>query len=124
MNNSTISKIGVTLYALVIAFFGVNHFITGSGMAGVVPSFIPGGVIWVYITGAALILAAIAFLTGKMVKLAGILLAVFLLLVVLTVHIPGIIHAPDEKAVNVPMINLIKDLGLAAGALMIAGRGN
>jgi putative oxidoreductase len=117
MNNSTISRIGVILYALVIAFFGVNHFLRGNGMAGMVPS-------WVYLTGAALILAAIAFLTGKMTKLAGILLAVFLLLVVLTVHLPGVIHAPDEKAVNVPMINLIKDLGLAAGALMIAGRGN
>jgi uncharacterized membrane protein len=123
MNNSTISKIGVILYALVIAFFGVNHFIKGNGMSGMVPSFLPGGVFWVYLTGAALILAAISFLTGKQTKLAGILLAVFLLLVVFTVHLPGIINAPDERSVNVPMINLIKDLGLAAGALIIAGRG-
>jgi putative oxidoreductase len=124
MNNSTISRIGVILYALVIAFFGINHFISGNGMAGMVPSFLPGGVFWVYLTGAALILAAISFLIGKQTKLAGILLALFLVLIVLTVHLPSLIHAPDEKAVNVPMINLIKDLGLAAGALIIAGKGS
>jgi putative oxidoreductase len=122
MNNSTISRIGVILYALVIAFFGINHFIHGNGMSGLVPSFMPGGVFWVYLTGVALILAAISFLIGKQTKLAGILLAIFLVLVVLTVHLPGIINAPDERAVNIPMTNLIKDLGLAAGALIIAGK--
>jgi putative oxidoreductase len=124
MNNSTISRIGVILYALVIAFFGVNHFLSGTGMAGVVPSFLPGGVFWVYLTGAALIAAAISFLTGKQTRLAGILLAVFLILIVLTVHLPSVISAPDQNAARFPLTNLIKDLGLAAGALVIAGKGS
>jgi putative oxidoreductase len=124
MNNSNLSRVGVILYALVIGFFGVNHFLNASGLAPYVPAFFHGGVFWVYLTGAALIAAAIAFLIGKKTRLAGILLAVFLLVIVFTVHLPAIIHAPDDAASRVPLTNLIKDTGLAAAALMIAGRGN
>ena len=123
MNNSNIAKVGTILYALVIGFFGVNHFINANGMASMVPSFFHGGVFWVYLTGVALILAALAFLTGRLTRLAGILLAVFLIIVVLTVHLPAVIHAPDENAARFPMTNLIKDTGLAAAALIVAGRG-
>ena len=91
-------------------------------MAKMVPSFLPGGVVWVYITGAALLAAAISFLIDKQTRLAGLLLAVFLLLIVLTVHLPAVSNAPDEAARRFPMINLIKDTGLAAAALLVAGR--
>lgn len=122
MDNTTIFKIGTILYALVVAFFGVNHFLNGTGMQNTVPSFIPGGVFWVYFTGAALIAAAIAFLTGKMARLAGILMALFLLIIVLTIHLPAVIKAPDIGSVRFPLTNLVKDTGLAAGALLIAGK--
>lgn len=122
MNNTTIFKIGTILYALVIGFFGINHFVNGTGMQRMVPSFLPGGVAWVYITGAALIAAAIAFLINKQTRLAGLLLALFLILIVLTVHLPAVINAPDEGARRFPMVNMIKDTGLAAAALLIAGR--
>ena len=124
MNNSNISRIGVILYALVIAFFGISHFMSASGMSRIVPSFFHGGVFWVYLTGTALILAAIAFLIGKQTRLAGILLAVFLIIIVLTIHLPAVLNAPDEPAWRLPLTNLVKDAGLAAGALMIAGNGN
>ncbi|HEV3251413.1 MAG TPA: DoxX family membrane protein [Puia sp.] len=123
MNNNTLSRVGIILYALVIGFFGVSHFINSDAFKAAVPSFIPGGIFWVYLTGAALILAAISFLIGKQTRIAGILLAVFLLLVVFTVHLPAVLHAPDAKAARFPLTNLIKDTALAAAALIIAGRG-
>jgi uncharacterized membrane protein len=122
MDNTTLFKIGTILYALVVAFFGVNHFLNGTGMKNTVPSFIPGGIFWVYFTGAALVAAAIAFITGKQARLAGVLMALFLLVIVLTVHLPAVIRAPDVTAVRFPLTNLVKDTGLAAGALMIAGK--
>ena len=122
MDNATISKIGTIFYALVIGFFGLNHFMNGTGMAKMVPSFLPGGAIWVYITGAALLLAAISFLINKNTRLAGLLLCLFLLLIVLTVHLPAVLRAPDDGARRFPMVNLIKDTGLAAAALLVAGR--
>ena len=122
MDNSTIFRVGRILYALVVAFFGINQFLNGTGMQKMVPSFIPGGLFWIYFTGAALLLAAISFLIDKQTRLAGLLLAVFLLVIVLTIHLPAVIHAPDESAVRFPLTNLVKDTGLAAGALMVAGR--
>ena len=124
MNNATISRIGTILYALVIGYFGVNHFLHGTGMQNTVPSFIPGGVFWVYLTGVALIAAAISFLTGKQTRLAGLLLAAFLILVVLTVHLPALMRSSGEALVNISLLNFVKDTGLAGAALMIAGRGN
>jgi len=121
MNNTTITRVGVVIYALVIGFFGVNHFLNASGMAPFVPAFFHGGVFWIYLTGAALIAAAIAFLIGKKTRLAGLLLAAFLLIIVLTIHLPAVINAPDEAASRVPLTNLIKDTGLAGAALIIAG---
>ena len=122
MNNATLSKIGTIFYALVIGFFGINHFLNGTGMQKMVPSFLPGGVVWVYITGACLCLAAIAFLINKQARLAGLLLCLFLLLVVLTVHLPAVMHAVDNNARRFPLTNLIKDTGLAAAALLVASR--
>jgi uncharacterized membrane protein len=122
MDNTTIFKIGTILYALVIGFFGINHFANVTGFQKMVPAFLPGGVAWVYITGIALIAAAIAFLINKQTRLAGLLLAVFLLLIVVTVHLPAVVNAPDDGARRFPMVNMIKDTGLAAAALLIAGR--
>ena len=122
MNNSNITKVGTVLYGLVIGFFGINHFMNASGLAPYVPSFFHGGEFWVYLTGAALVAAAVAIITGKQTRLAGLLLAAFLILIVLTIHLPAVINAPDTAASRVPMTNLIKDTGLAAAALMIAGR--
>jgi putative oxidoreductase len=122
MDNITISKIGTIFYALVIGFFGLNHFMNGTGMQKMVPSFLPGGVIWVYITGTCLLAAAIAFLINRQVRLAGLLLALFLLLIVVTVHLPAVLNAPDDGSRRFPMVNLIKDTGLAAAALLVAGR--
>ncbi len=48
MDNSTLSKIGTIFYALVIGFFGINPLHqTVPRMQKMVPTFLPGGVIWV-----------------------------------------------------------------------------
>lgn len=122
MDNATISRIGTVFYALVVGFFGINHFLNGTGFQKMVPTFLPGGVFWVYITGACLVAAAIAFLVNRQARLAGFLLCLFLLLIVLTVHLPAVLNAPDSGARRFPLTNLIKDTGLAAAALMVAAR--
>lgn len=111
-----IIKFGKYLFALPMAIFGIFHFMNGSAMAGMVPSFVPGGVLWVYVTGAALIAAAAAIILGKKAKLASFLLAVLLLIFVLTIHLKGAM-AGDQAS----MASLLKDLGLAGGALIFAG---
>lgn len=119
MNNAIMFRSATIAYALVIIVFGATHFINTTEMRNFVPAFVPGGGIWVYITGAALIAAGIAFIINKQTRLAGILLAILLLSFALTIHLPRVI---DGNSSGVGQI--MKDIGLAAGALLIASRPN
>ena len=81
------SKIAEIIFALVIAYFGYNHFKNADMMAGMVPDYIPGdGKIWIYLTGGGFILAAIAIITGVQKTLACYLLAAVLLIFVFAIH--------------------------------------
>ena len=123
MNNASITRIGTILYALVIGYFGINHFLQGTGLQNTVPRFIPYSIFWIYLTGILLIAAAVAILIGKQTRIAGILLAVFLMLIVLTVHLPAVMNSSGDARVSIALTNLLKDTGLAGAALMIAGSG-
>jgi len=79
----------------------------------------PKSNLWVYIPGAAFILAAIAFLSNKMVKTAAYLLAALLIIFVLTIHLPGFLNAGDAEVRQGALINLLKDTAIAAFALHI-----
>jgi putative oxidoreductase len=124
MDNNTIYRVGVVLYALVIGFFGINHFLNGTGFQNTIPSFLPYHIFWVYLTGAALIAASVSFLIGKYTRAAGIFLAIFLLIIVFTIHLPAVIRSEGSPIVSISLTNLVKDTGLAGAALMIAGKGN
>jgi uncharacterized membrane protein len=121
MNTQSINRIGVVLYALVIGFFGVNHFLNRTGFQNTIPAIIPYHVFWVYFFGVALIAASISFLTGKYTRAAGLFLALFLLIIVLTIHLPAVIRSEGDPIVSISLTNLVKDTGLAGAALMIAG---
>lgn len=108
------AKLGRMLFALPFGLFGLMHFAFASNMTGAVPSFIPGGVIWVYVTGVALVAACVSMMTGKKIRLATALLAVLLLVFVLTVHLPAMMGG-DQMA----MAGLLKDLSLIGGSLFI-----
>lgn len=107
-------KVGRFLFAIPFAVFGVMHFMNAGVMAGMVP--IPGGVAWVYITGAALIAASVSMMIGQQAVLATRLLALFLLLTGLTVHLPAFLGG-DQAA----MSQVLKDVALAGGALILSG---
>ncbi len=115
---NTLKILGRVLFAVPIAFFGLNHLMNAGNMAGMVPGFIPGGIFWVYLTGVALLAAGISIIIGKKAWLASLLLGLLLLVFVLTMHIPSVI-SPDGG--HMAMINLLKDISLIGGALLIAG---
>ncbi len=111
------SKVAEIVYALVIGMFSVAHFMKTDMMTPMIPSFMPGEAsIWVYVTGAALILAAIAIIIEKFKTLACYLLAAMLITFVLTLHL--------KPAMDGDMGNLLKDTGLAMAAILIGNRGS
>lgn len=108
---NAVLNLGKYLFALPFLVFGVLHFMNAEGMAAIAP----GGEPTVYITGVALILATVSFLIGKYDKLAAVLLALFLLLTAVVVHLQGFL-AGNENALG----QVLKDLALAGAALLYA----
>jgi putative oxidoreductase len=103
--------LGKYLYLIPLAIFGLFHFMNAEAMSGIVPAFLPVKVVWVYLTGAALIAAVVAVIMGKKAKLALQLLGLMLLLFALLIWLPGAIGG-DQTATSM----FLKDAALAGAA--------
>ena len=119
MTHPLVSRIAVVILGIVMIVFGVYHFIAPQTLLAYVPDFMPGGILWVYLAGAAFVLAAIAFIAHKQVRLAGYLLALLLMIFVLTIHLPNYLHAGSTDMKQMSFVNMLKDTALAAFALYI-----
>lgn len=117
MNSNIISRIAMIVFALVFVPFGINHLLYANGMAGMVP--IPGGAIWVYITGAGFLLASIAIIINLQVKLACYLLGLMLLTIAISVHLIPFIRGVDAE---MHLSQFYKDMGLATAAFFIGSK--
>ena len=113
---NTITGIGKYLFAIPFIVFGLFHFMGAKDMASMVP--IPGGVIWVYLTGLAHIAAGVAIIIGKMDQLATTLLGIMLVIFALSIHLPAVVSSAGEDPGA--MGNLLKDLSLAGAAWVYA----
>lgn len=113
----SIIKLGKYLFAIPFIVFSLFHFMSAGDMAAMAP----GGVVMVYIAGAGLLAAGVSIIIGKYDKLAAVLLALLLIIFIVTIHIPGLMGAGDDAmAMQMSMGGLLKDMGLAGGALMYA----
>ncbi|MCS6991324.1 MAG: DoxX family membrane protein [Chitinophagales bacterium] len=113
--------IGRVIFALAMAYFGIGHFTNGQNMTGYLPASMSSVALpLIYISGAGLLLAAVSFIINKWMRLAAILLALFLVLTVIIVHMPGL-SSEDQAAKMSSMIAIVKDLALAGAALVISG---
>ncbi len=112
MNNLIPTRVASIIYALTIAAFGVRNFLKADTMDTNVPDYMPGGIIWMYITGTCMILAAIAIiLNNKLTRVACYLLALMLIIFVCLLHI--------KTALSGNPANLLRDIAMAMGAIII-----
>ncbi len=114
MKNLTL--VGRILFALPFGIIGLNHFLFKDIFLGMMSSFIPGGAYTIFLTGAILILASISIILNKYIKISCYILAGLLLIFILTIHIPNLVNCYTPLV----FIELLKDLGLMGGAIMIA----
>lgn len=103
------------LFAIPFAVFGILHLMKAADMQGMVPAWVPGGILWVYITGTLLIVGAMGLILNKSARLAGYILGALMLIFVLTIHLPALLGG-DQNAMG----GLLKDFSLMAGALFIS----
>ena len=102
-------------FGLPMVIFGIFHFISGGVMAGMVP--IRGSVFWIYLTGAALILAGVSIIIKNRMRPACLLLALMIGIITFTIHIPGIF---DPTIMQMEIMNTLKNLVMIGGALGFA----
>jgi putative oxidoreductase len=112
----SISKLGKYLFLVPFLLFGINHLRSADMMAGMVPKFVPGGALWVYITGLGMLAFVASALFGKYDKLGALLLGALCLIYAFTVHLPALMGG-DGMAI----VGFAKDIGLAGGAFMYLG---
>jgi uncharacterized membrane protein len=114
MTQHFISRIAVIILGVIMIAFGIYHFLQPKNLIVYVPDFIPGGILWVYLVGVAFVLAGIAFIAHKQVKIAGYMLALLLIIFVLSIHLPNFLGAADADMKSVAFVSILKDTALAA----------
>lgn len=119
-NYHIVSRIAIYLLAVVMISFGIYHFQHARELVVYIPSSLPGGILWVYLVGAAFILVAVSFVTNRMVKTSAYLLAIMLFIFILTLHLPNYLNAGDKEMKAMALVNILKDTAIAGFALHIA----
>jgi uncharacterized membrane protein len=83
--------LGRIFVAVSLAVFGIQHFMYGGFVAGLVPLWMPGHLFWAYFVGVAFFAAAAGILYKIMARPAATLLGAMFFLFLVLLHIPRII---------------------------------
>lgn len=88
--------LGRIFAAVSLVVFGVQHFIYGGFVAGLVPAWMTGRLFWAYFVGVAFFAAAVGILLDLLERPAATMLGVMFFLFVVLLHIPRIaLHSRD-----------------------------
>src|SRR6202521_6305140 len=88
--------LGRIFVAISLVVFGVQHFLYGGFVAGLVPAFMPGRLFWAYFVGVAFFAAAAGILYVEMARPATTMLGVMFFLFVVFLHIPRLVTNPRD----------------------------
>jgi uncharacterized membrane protein len=113
-----IALLGPPFFAIPMAVFGAEHFVSAKDIMQMVPKWMPGHLFWTYFVGIALFCAAISMtLKQKMAWSAPLTGLMFFLFVVL-LHLPGALSDPKNRTA---WEVLFRDLSFSGGALAFGG---
>ena len=111
--------LGRFLFAFSLVVFGIDHFIVLNLVAGLVPTWIPGGLFWASFTAIGFIAAGVSIATKRMARWAATLIATMFCLWFLLLHAPRIATAPRSHDPNEWSSAFIA-LAMCGGSLIMA----
>jgi uncharacterized membrane protein YphA (DoxX/SURF4 family) len=91
-----LANIGRVLFGITAVVFGVDHFLALGLIASLVPAWMPGHLFLAALTGAAMIAAGVSIITKWMGEPGAFWLGLVFLLIVLTLHVPRVLAAPQS----------------------------
>jgi uncharacterized membrane protein len=110
--------LGPVFEAVALAIFAAEHFLAASGLATIVPRWLPGPLFWTYFVGVALLAAAISFIAWRYVRLSASLLAILFLIIVATIDLPNL---PQHAHERLFWTLTVRETAFAGGAMVLAG---
>jgi len=110
--------LGPVFEAVALAIFAAEHFLAARDLSAIVPRWIPGSLFWTYFVGAALLAAAISFITWRYVRWSASLLALLFLIFVATIHLPNLTKHLHERLF---WTIAVRETAFAGGAMVLAG---
>lgn len=120
---SRLIPLGSILYAITIISFSIDHFLYAHEAADYVPAWMPGHVLTLYVTGAALLASGIAIILKIQVRLAATFLGVMILTWFVSLHIPRVI-ASSSVDLSGEAVSAFIALAYCGIAFVIAGDAN
>jgi putative oxidoreductase len=109
------SNAGRIIFGLIFLAFGTFHFTSAEMMAEWMPAWLPVPLVFVYLSGLGIFAGGLSIIIKVYTKLATQLLALVLLLIILTMHIPAAAGG-DQTAMSM----MLKDAGLLGAALYMS----
>ena len=110
--------LGPVFEAVALTIFAAEHFLAARGLSAIVPRWIPGALFWTCFFGAALLAAAISFITWRYVRWSASLLALFFLIIVTTIDLPNL---PKHAHERLFWTLTVRETAFAGGAMVLAG---
>lgn len=107
-----ITKVGRWLFPLSFLLYVGLHFGKPDTGADFVPDYIPFPLFWNYFTGICILAFIVSALIGKYDKLATVLMALYVLLTTVLIHVP--LAATSEN----DMLNVFRNI-MVIGALLV-----
>lgn len=117
-----ITDLGKWIFLFGFLIYVMLHFALADVGAKMVPSFLPFPYFWNYFTGVLIAAFIVSGLVGKFDKLAAVLMALYILLTALLIHLPGAIWGSKmELDSSQEVVNIFRNMIAMGGALMYAG---
>ncbi|MBL7841479.1 MAG: hypothetical protein JNJ75_15155 [Cyclobacteriaceae bacterium] len=112
---NAILAVGRYLFPLSFLLYVGLHIGAPDVGASFVPSWLPAPMFWNYFTAALILAFIVSCLIGRFDKLAAVLMAVYVLLMIVLVHIPRAAVSEND------MLNIFRNL-MVIGALLVYAR--
>lgn len=105
------------LFILPLGVFGIMHFINPGFFTHMAPNYAPNADFWVFVSGICLLGTSLAIFFDLYIKVASILLFLFVCVFIVSVDIPNVIHTSNQQQYFIT--SLLKDISLLGGTSFI-----